>query len=366
MPVRLLVKSKAETGAKPPQEMVLGQDLITVGRDDGCQVVLKDPFISRNHLRISRDGALYFLEDLGSSHGTRVNGSGLPKGEKRLLRNGDVIAIGPYDLTFDRVADMGDEEEGKDKTSFVAKKVVRDALRGLAAGEGPYLRVMNGPLEGKRFELADAQELLIGRDVDVDVQLDDDDLVSRRHAKVRRDWAGTHVEDLGSRNGIKVNKRKVQQVTLKDRDELDIGNTRFLYLDPSEVRETPIVPKSRNVVVEEEPDEGTDVKPPPPVAEEPNVVVKQEEPEPEEPPEKEEEPPVEEPEPEEPPVEEPPPTPEAPKKPPMKAGLSGKLASKLPPVQAPPGGWSSVAPIALAVGVALFALTLLGVVFFAI
>ncbi|MFN7134580.1 MAG: FHA domain-containing protein, partial [Myxococcales bacterium] len=74
MPVRLLVKSKAETGAKPPQEVVLPQDLITVGRDAGCQVVLNDPFVSRNHLRISRDGALYFLEDLGSSHGTRVNG----------------------------------------------------------------------------------------------------------------------------------------------------------------------------------------------------------------------------------------------------------------------------------------------------
>jgi pSer/pThr/pTyr-binding forkhead associated (FHA) protein len=107
---------------------------------------------------------------------------------------------------------------------------------------------MNGPLEGKRFEVSDAQELVIGREEDVDVILDQDDLVSRRHAKVRRDWSGTAVEDLGSRNGIKVNRKKVLTAPLKDRDEIEVGNTRFLFLDPSEVREAPVVserPKSK-------------------------------------------------------------------------------------------------------------------------
>ncbi len=58
---------------------------------------------------------------------------------------------------------------------------------------------------------------------------------------MRRDWSGTHVEDLNSRNGIKVNKKKVKKKTLKDRDELEVGGTRLLYIDPTEVREAPVV-----------------------------------------------------------------------------------------------------------------------------
>ena len=68
-----------------------------------------------------------------------------------------------------------------------------------------------------------------------------DDLVSRKHVKVRRDWAGTHVEDLGSRNGIKLNKQRARKATIKDRDELEIGGVRLLFLDPNEVREEPVI-----------------------------------------------------------------------------------------------------------------------------
>ena len=68
-----------------------------------------------------------------------------------------------------------------------------------------------------------------------------DDLVSRRHVKIRRDWSGTHAEDLGSRNGIKINKKKTRKKTLKDRDELEVGGIRLLFIDPTEVREAPVV-----------------------------------------------------------------------------------------------------------------------------
>src|SRR6185436_15616393 len=99
---------------------------------------------------------------------------------------------------------------------------------------------MNGPKEGQKIEVQDAQEIVIGRDETADVILKDD-LVSRRHCKIRRDWSGTHVEDLESRNGIKVNKKKTTRKTLRDRDELEIGGIRLLYLDPNEVREAPVV-----------------------------------------------------------------------------------------------------------------------------
>lgn len=298
MGVRLTVKQKGKEGASP-QTVMLDDEEITLGRDQHCQVVLAQQAVSRNHCRITRDGTLFFVEDLGSSYGTNINGQKLPKGEKRLLRNGDTIEIAQFDVVFDRVADVADDVSGK--TMFVSRNLVKDVMKGLAAGgEQPYFRVMNGPMEGQRIEMGEAQEYVFGRDDSADIVLNDD-LVSRRHAKVRRDWSGTHVEDLGSRNGIKVNKKRAKKQTLKDRDEVEIGGVRLLYIDPSEVRETPIVLPASDTddgegtlsVAEDAP--AARAKPPP-----------KEEPPPEPEPAAEE-PPAEEPPDEEAPADEPPP-----------------------------------------------------------
>ncbi len=234
MSVRLTVKQSSEAGGKAT-EHVLDDAVITLGRDKSCQVVLAQQAVSRNHARITQEGNLFFLEDLGSAYGTQVNGKPLPKGEKRLLRNGDVIVIAQFDVRFDKVADLPHDVESQ-KTSFVARNMVKDVMRGLSGGEERYLRVMNGPREGERLEITDAQEFVIGRDDSADV-IFRDDLISRRHVKVRRDWSGTHVEDLGSRNGIKVNRKRTSHKTLRDGDELEVGGVRFVYICPSEAPE---------------------------------------------------------------------------------------------------------------------------------
>jgi pSer/pThr/pTyr-binding forkhead associated (FHA) protein len=236
MSVRLTVKQSSEAGGKST-EYVLEDATITLGRDKGCEVVLAQQAVSRNHARITQEGNLYFLEDLGSSYGTQVNGKPLPKGEKRLLRNGDVIVIAQFDVRFDKVADLPHDVNSQ-KTSFVARNMVKDVMRGLSGGEERYLRVMNGPREGERLEINDAQEFVIGRDDSADVVFRDD-LISRRHVKVRRDWSGTHVEDLGSRNGIKVNRKRATRKTLRDGDELEVGGVRLVYVCPSEAPEEP-------------------------------------------------------------------------------------------------------------------------------
>ncbi|RKH48780.1 FHA domain-containing protein, partial [Corallococcus llansteffanensis] len=229
MSVRLTVTQRSEAGGASGKEVVLDDPIITLGRDKTCQVVLPQQAVSRNHARISQEGTLYFLEDLGSAYGTKVNGKALPQGEKELLRNGDIIAIAQFDVRFDKVVEV--QQDVSDKTSFLARGKLKDVLRG---SDERFLRYMNGPREGQRIEISDAQEHVFGRDEkEADVILKDD-LVSRRHAKVRRDWSGTHVEDLGSRNGIKVNKKRVNRKALKDGDELEIGATRFVYVDPAE------------------------------------------------------------------------------------------------------------------------------------
>ncbi|NOJ97175.1 FHA domain-containing protein [Corallococcus coralloides] len=287
MSVRLTVTQRSEAGGASGKEVVLDDSIITLGRDKTCQVVLPQQAVSRNHARIIQEGTLYFLEDLGSAYGTKINGKSLPKGEKELLRNGDVIAIAQYDVRFDKVVEIAPDVS--DKTSFLARGILKDAMRGLAGGEERFLRYMNGPREGQRIEISEAQEHVFGRDEkEADVILKDD-LVSRKHAKVRRDWSGTHVEDLGSRNGIKVNKKRVNRKALKDGDELEIGATRFVYVDPAEPPDEPAVSLSseRSAVVPAP----SPPRPSPPKREEPPPP----EPEPEPQPEPEPAPPEEQP-----------------------------------------------------------------------
>jgi pSer/pThr/pTyr-binding forkhead associated (FHA) protein len=257
MAIRLQVTPTAAAagadGSKPgAQELRLDGDTIVIGREKSCDVALSEQSVSRNHARITRDGSLYFVEDLGSAFGTRVNGQLLPKAEKRLLRNGDVIAVGTFDIAFSRALEATQpRDDGAESTNAVARAVVKDALRGLAGEGTPYFRVMNGPLEGRHFEMSEATELVVGRQDTCEIVLDDD-LTSRRHAKLRRDWSGTHVEDLGSRNGVKVNRKLIQEpTTLKDRDEVEIGGTRLLYVDSTSVAELQVVPS----IIESDPPE---------------------------------------------------------------------------------------------------------------
>jgi len=75
----------------------LDQDLVIVGRHPECDVVLSGAGVSRRHAKIVRDDQGWYVVDLESVNGTRVNGHAVA--ERRLMEN-DVISIGPNDLEF--------------------------------------------------------------------------------------------------------------------------------------------------------------------------------------------------------------------------------------------------------------------------
>jgi hypothetical protein len=68
------------------------EDELTVGRAPGCGVRVEDAYTSNIHARLfRRDGALW-LEDLGSTNGTWVNGERVD--EARRLGRGDLLQVG--------------------------------------------------------------------------------------------------------------------------------------------------------------------------------------------------------------------------------------------------------------------------------
>ena len=79
-------------GPSPNQVYDLNKDNMTIGRDITNDIVINDPEVSRHHLRFTRGGGGFTLEDLGSTNGTFINGQRMTGA--RPLRPGDMIGLG--------------------------------------------------------------------------------------------------------------------------------------------------------------------------------------------------------------------------------------------------------------------------------
>lgn len=71
---------------------------ITLGRGNDNQIILKDPYISKKHLKIVEDEGKFYLEDLNSSDGTYVNGERIMDVVE--LKNGDRIRVGQVEFLY--------------------------------------------------------------------------------------------------------------------------------------------------------------------------------------------------------------------------------------------------------------------------
>ena len=73
---------------------------LTVGRGDPNDIPLEDEFASTQHARLEarKDGV--WVEDIGSTNGTVVNGTRIDGPWK--LSPGDVIRVGDTDFRFER------------------------------------------------------------------------------------------------------------------------------------------------------------------------------------------------------------------------------------------------------------------------
>lgn len=95
------------------------------------------------------------------------------------------------------------------------------------------LLMQRGPSSGARF-LLDADRTTTGRSPDADIFLDDV-TVSRKHVEFVREGGGFVVRDVGSLNGTYVNRTRIEQVTLRPGDEVQIGKFRMTF-HPSPAR----------------------------------------------------------------------------------------------------------------------------------
>jgi len=159
-------------------EYELNQERVTIGRKAENEIPIDNLAVSGKHALLITILDDSFLEDLGSTNGTYVNGKLI---KKHALKNGDVIAIGKHELKYvnDAAGDDEDDEDEFEKTMIIkpgsasaavaaakaaekagaAAEPVKPAAAGAPAGGGMplgRLTVLNGPIAGKELELTKA------------------------------------------------------------------------------------------------------------------------------------------------------------------------------------------------------------------
>lgn len=132
--LRFVLRSKHGTF-----ELSEGESL--VGRSRSCQVVVKDPSVSRSHALLTlREGALT-VKDLSSSNGTYINGKRV-QGQTDLAA-GDRLTLGETHLDLEGVSGEEPEEEDFSFAGLIAE--VEAAEDGVAAVVDPALETLQAP-----------------------------------------------------------------------------------------------------------------------------------------------------------------------------------------------------------------------------
>ena len=73
----------------------LGREMVLGLARAGADVVIAEPTISRAHAAIGYDGEGFFMQDLGSTNGTRVNGK---REARAALQDADELQLGKLRL----------------------------------------------------------------------------------------------------------------------------------------------------------------------------------------------------------------------------------------------------------------------------
>lgn len=113
------INLNAQVDGNPPVQHYFYQPEILLGRDSHCDLPLTDDTVSVRHARLSYHHGQWWLEDLGSTNGTRLNRElvSIPT----VVINGDLVECGRVSIAINlgsdafhpptlRIANLGESE----------------------------------------------------------------------------------------------------------------------------------------------------------------------------------------------------------------------------------------------------------------
>jgi pSer/pThr/pTyr-binding forkhead associated (FHA) protein len=206
----------------------------TVGRE-GADVMLPDKTVSRRHARIlvdAQSGSVY-MEDLGSTNGTRHDGKPLPAGQRTPLYDGGAIQFGSIKLKLSLPdgfaaallalpAPAPTQAEDEPVAALAAPKGQEDNAARLIGKDG-------------QTHILSAVRTTFGRRPGNTIIIEGDSFMSGNHAEILYENERFYLTDLGSTNGTQLNGRKVARHApqpLQDNDEVMMGRTLYRFVAP--------------------------------------------------------------------------------------------------------------------------------------
>ncbi len=179
----------------------------SIGRDATNHLSIDDATVDPRHASLVHRGDQFLLKDLGSHHGTFVNGTRITQ---KSIACGDTLQFGNVWL------EVIDPFLSDDDTPVWA--LIADSSW----------------LTGQEFPLRVGLEqppVVLGRSNDCDIVIPGTHL-SRRHAEISLNESGLQIRDLESANGTFVNDRKIKGSRLKPGDRLRLDVYSFKVFGP--------------------------------------------------------------------------------------------------------------------------------------
>lgn len=217
-------------------EYELTKERVTIGRKPDNDIQIDNLAVSGKHALIITILDDSFLEDLGSTNGTYVNGKLI---KKHALKNGDVIGIGKHELKYVN-EHASAEDEDFEKTMIIrpgtasaavaaaraAESAGASAVKATSSAAAPSmplgkLHVLNGPIAGKKLELTKALVTLGKPGVQVAV-------ISRRP----QGYFLTHIEGDGKNDNYPiVNGKPIgpQAYAMKNGDVIELAGIKMEF-----------------------------------------------------------------------------------------------------------------------------------------
>lgn len=226
MSARLMVH---RSGSAPEEVALTEPAALGGGSDDAVRIEGAPP----RALEISPSSAGVLVEALAAGAALRLATGAvrtLAPGRRRVLRPGESLRVGAATLEVPAEPAPG--------TRVLAGRLLGEAGRGDRAVAGPHLLALEGPDAGRRLALGD--EATLGRGQAATIRLSDAS-ASRRHARVARAGGGFTLEDLGSKNGLRLAGARLGRgpAPLRPGDEIALGESVLALVLPAEAGTPP-------------------------------------------------------------------------------------------------------------------------------
>ena len=222
-------------GRKTMQVYDLPGDEIVVGRDEGADVLIDNPSVSRRHARLRKEAEGWVVEDLGSSNGTFMHGQRIDGPHP--LKSGDEVGFGKFSILFDKaVGDMPAPHAaakpqpamaGAEGTMHIKAHEVKELLQDSERKRRAHLAWESGGQKGVHY-LSESPAALFGTSTLCDVRVPKG---PKNHVFVMIKDGKCEVRCLpGWGVSMTVGGRKAERAMLKDGDTVESKGLKMTFV----------------------------------------------------------------------------------------------------------------------------------------